>query len=256
MKNIHLSAFDKKGYISLNKIVDIAFFKERRELGLQRKPINGDPELGPKVDKALVKDDYLALEELIESGARIDFNNDLRFSRHSPLTFAIKRNAIKCVLMMLEYGLDLNNEKINPLIYAAKHGGDRSVITRASKVPYTNVTIRLNCRTAIIRALIVLGEFDVNTQCYDTGETCLHIATQTCQLDLVEALLELGADPTIPDNGGNKPCNIEYFLEKFKDAKASDKKIYGNSEEQKNKEKYRAVAKLESELSLGLLPPL
>ena len=178
--------------------------------------------------------DCAAIETLIEQGANPNYRD-----RHgnTPMSNAAWGGAIKAMDLLHELGADLNLECCagNPLLsHAAFNAQAKSVrwllargadSNRANgktgEAPLHFAISKKNDprRTAIVRALIAAGA-DVNmktipgaeTSCFMRdaflkGETPLHRAAAFGDKEMIEALLDAGADPSAKDANGDTPLS-------------------------------------------------
>lgn len=115
--------------------------------------------------------------------------------RGNQLDAAAWQNEPGMVKLLLKAGADPNGEKNDPPLTSAAYRGSKRSIYILLKHP----------------------DIDVNKRDID-GQTALLVAAKRGYGDIVEILLEAGADPTIKDRHGNTPADrARAFYENAKD---------------------------------------
>ena len=123
---------------------------------------------------------------LIDAGADIDARDN---EGHAPLYFACASGAFDVVKMLVRAGAD---------------DGGGTCLTQAA-----------NCgHTEVVRYLVGLPEVDVNRR-DDDFKTALHCAVENAHTDVVQVLIDAGADPTTSTNYGvnRSPLHTACILE-------------------------------------------
>ena len=122
-----------------------------------------------------------AVRVLIDAGADMDTKDD---GGHSPLHFASRSGALEVVKMLVEAGAGVcltDDDGLTCLILAASNG-----------------------HTETVRYLVGLPEVDVNHR-NSNNETALHCATNKGHRDVVQVLIDAGADVDTDNNDGRSP---------------------------------------------------
>ncbi|NOR54738.1 MAG: hypothetical protein GQ531_00870 [Sulfurovum sp.] len=164
----------------LPKDIECIFVEEKKRDGSAYAIYEHDIQRGvPAIFAAIQNRLYDKLYELLDEGDDIEMKN--KFG-DTPLTFAIKQNDDRLAKILLEYGSNPN--------VMSKNG----FYTALSDVVVTN-------RILTAKLLLEHGS-NVNYQ-YKKSETALTVAAKGCRnFDMVQLLLENGADPTLIDMFG------------------------------------------------------
>ena len=128
------------------------------------------------------------VEVLIDAGADIETKND---EGRSPLLVASISGELTTVKMLIKAGADVratDAERDTCLIFAAHHG-----------------------HTDTVRYLVALPEVDLNHQ-DSTNCTALHVAVQVKHADVVEVLIDAGADIETKNDEGGSPLHMPSLL--------------------------------------------
>ncbi len=168
--------------------------------------------------------DKRVIEALLDDGAEIDAKNH---NGNTALIFAAMNNSPEVVKVLLDRGADitiLNNEKRDALFYAKanKNLNSTDVIKlltpEPESKPEAKVAPTANPSEALLKAC-GQGKFDkamealnagadVNASSHNNKSTPLIIASQFGHLDLVNLLLERGADVNAKNGSGNTALHL------------------------------------------------
>lgn len=155
---------------------------------------------GHQLHKLALQGQLAALEELLKKSSPEEINEKDNIG-HSPLIYAIGREQVEAVRLLLEYGADPNNKDIKgitPLAFVA----DPQPIRDASAQK----------RLEIAQLLLDKGA-DLSLQ-NNAGNQPLWVAVfsasdgNTEKLSLVELMLRHGADMHHKNNAGNSPLDF------------------------------------------------
>lgn len=142
---------------------------------------------------AINDDNSEALATMI-SAKTIDINHRLYPTRSTLLHSASWRGSLKCVKVLINAGADVN-----------------------AKDWYDLTPLHCACTESSLACAKVLVEANANVNApSNSGRTSLHYACKTSHrdgADIVQLLLEAGADATIKDNGGQLPIDLAYNKE-------------------------------------------
>lgn len=166
--------------INLKKFIDT--FKTKRSLEEKEQLA-----LDSKLYKAIIREDYKQLKQLIKSGANVNapqfidmYNQTIR--KMSPLHFALIQQDIKAVETLIKHGADVN--LINP-----KH-------------PLLCVS------TPSIADILLKAGSDINIANQDPIAPLIHYVMDMENVDLLKFYLEHNADPNFPDSLGDTPFHF------------------------------------------------
>lgn len=121
---------------------------------------------------------------LVDMGLSIETEND---NGDTPLSESIRHENVEMVKFFIEQGADLRATSADGLLLMTAN----SIDTDNEDTVFTSLLLEAGC--------------DVNQKSPDFGETALHCAAKYCSKDIVELLLQYGADPSILDNQGRPP---------------------------------------------------
>lgn len=189
----------------LNNVHNLRELLEKRELN-----VNAHDQAGRTLLIAAIEAGRADIAQiLIENGVDVDLGTDC--AEQPPLHCAIWNFRIDILELLLNNGTQHithpDADGTIPLCTAA-HGGklindiDDETITAEDLAMYIPV-----CQE-MIRLLVHKGA-PINAK-NTTGETALHEAVTWGLKDLVQTLIELGADTTITDNEGKTPLDCAY----------------------------------------------
>ncbi|CAK6959999.1 ankyrin repeat and SOCS box protein 13a.1 [Scomber scombrus] len=153
---------------------------------------------------------------LLESGAQVDVRT---IHGSTPLCNACSSGSLECVKMLLQYGAKVNPSltalTASPLHEACIQGNVevvRLMIASGAKLEaydvYFGPPLHIACakgRLDCVRELLNAG---ANVNSVKFHETALHHAARVNMLDMIELLMEYGANVYASDNHGRKP--VEY----------------------------------------------
>ena len=134
------------------------------------------------LDFAAHQDHPDVVRVLIDAGADIDTNND----GHSPLHLASRSGALEVVKMLVKAGAGVN----------ATDGNGRTCLIDAAHYGHTET----------VRYLVGLPEVDVNYRGM-CSETALHCAVNQGHPDMVQVLIDVGADIDTRNDDGHSPLH-------------------------------------------------
>lgn len=155
---------------------------------------------GHQLHKLALQGELAALEELLKKSSPDEINEKDNIG-HSPLIYAIGREQVEAVRLLLKYGADPNNKDIKgitPLAFVA----DPQPIKDASAQK----------RFEIAQLLLAHGA-DLSLQ-NNAGNQPLWVAVFSAsdgdpeKLSLVELMLQHGADLDHKNNAGNSPLDF------------------------------------------------
>lgn len=152
-------------------------------------PCSAPFNLAPLAVATLFNSHFIA-EYLLKRGAEVDIIN--RGSILSPLHLALRDEDMVAAQLLLLHGANIfkfDGDGFNALYYVMSKG---------------NLDGLYLCRT-------LGGDFDLNTKALSSKPDrmlALHVAAQNNHSHLVQALLALGADPTVPNAAGQTPLDI------------------------------------------------
>ncbi|KAL9038527.1 MAG: hypothetical protein Q9180_003079 [Flavoplaca navasiana] len=181
-----------------------------------------DAQVGTLAHRAVENDDLDCLRILAERSANLDARDG---SGMTPLHVATSCGRVSCMQYLLSKGVNIearDNNSYSPLLTAAKHGQDAALVlllqkgvevdvcTEAGTTALCYASASLNL--PMVRSLIEHGANPNGRLEHRPNSTPLHMAVDAdlSKLDVhhlrlravVEALLENGADPLIPDADG------------------------------------------------------
>ena len=132
---------------------------------------------------------YEMVKFLIENGVNVD---EATVSNQTPLTFAIKKNLLAVVNLLVSFGADVNHAK-------------------DSNGTLLQIATTWYCDTEIMKVLISNGA-DVNAPHEINKTTSLHVATglfcSTEICEIIRILFESGANPELRNTSGFTPLDI------------------------------------------------
>ncbi|XP_014211991.1 serine/threonine-protein phosphatase 6 regulatory ankyrin repeat subunit B-like [Copidosoma floridanum] len=131
---------------------------------------------------AILSNNAEIVEILLDAGA--DHVNTNFYGNFGPLHFAAERGYAEIIKLLLKAGADVK----------AVNVGRRTALHMAIATEYKDDS---TCRSEAVRALIHAGS-DVNAK-DDSDETPLHCAVNYDRSDVLELLLDAGADVQVPD---------------------------------------------------------
>ncbi|XP_015259225.1 ankyrin repeat and SOCS box protein 13a.1 [Cyprinodon tularosa] len=152
---------------------------------------------------------------LLEAGAQVDIRT---IHGSTPLCSACAAGSLECAKLLLEYGAKVNPSltalTASPLHEACIHGNAdvvRLMITNGAKLEAFDIhfgpPLHIACakgRLDCVKELLKAGA-DVNSVKFH--ETALHHAARANMVDMMELLVEFGADVFASDNLGRKPID-------------------------------------------------
>lgn len=159
--------------------------------------------------------DTLALSAFLDAG--IDINSRSESYGTTVLSDAAGRGDLKVLNMMLERGADINvknNVGFSALIsamYARNVEVEKILLSQPALDPNTRgfngstalANYASSNRKEVVQRLMELGA-DVNAQDYD-GDAPLHIATKNRDIEILDMLLDKGANPNAKNTHGGTP---------------------------------------------------
>ena len=121
---------------------------------------------------------------LLDMGLPIETEGD---NGVTPLSAAIRHENVEMVKFFIEQGADLRaTSDEGPLLGTA-------------------VCIDIDNEDTVFTSLLLKAGCDVNQKCPSDGDTALHYAAASSSKELVELLLQFGADPSILNNVARPP---------------------------------------------------
>jgi ankyrin repeat protein len=198
------------------------------------------------IAQAIYADDTSELKRLLKQKA-IDINKPGK-EGHTFLLYAIKMQRYKMTEILLENGADPN--VISPRTFLPEAGKQSKPInaTCIESVCYSKYNIkylkllvkyRVNVnenrdKSPLFRSIMSREEdkidfllrngADVNIVA-EMGTTPLITAADLCWFDLVEQLLDLGADPFLKDKNGSLQKSIQYYINRTKGTPDGRRKV-------------------------------
>lgn len=204
---------------------------------------NGNEQMSSELNRACKKGDYQAAERLIGSGA--DVNNHSGDDGTTPLLYAVDNHHLSIVKLLLTSGADPNyqndlkiapitraawygNEEIfdelvkhgallsdiNDLLLTASWGGNSKIVkylldkgATVNGVDRNKSTPLHNASSGEVAKLLVDRGASIELQ-NDRGRTPLHEAAYWNRVEVVEVLLQAGANPHTTDNNGMTPVQL------------------------------------------------
>ena len=122
---------------------------------------------------------YSLVKYLVEKGADVH----LKDKHHkTPLVYAIEKNRVKVIIYLSKKVNEIEEKAESVALFKAAAGGDMNALAAQ------------------------LESNSINTRNKD-GKTALHIACEAGQLDIVDFLLDAGADRSILDDDGRTALN-------------------------------------------------
>ena len=147
------------------------------------------------------KGDNEMLEFFLEAGANV--NERQGFSKETPLHAAAKEGLNDKVTILLEHGAD-------PTIKLSFFGGRKTAAQVAEE----------NGHIAVVQTIARFSSDNQQKEGIDArdsrGRTALHRAVRQSNLEEVASLLERGANPNVPNHGGQYPLTISAHKGKTK----------------------------------------
>lgn len=173
---------------------------------------------GIKLWDGVYKNDYKMVEEAFKEGADVNYKND---NGQWFLFVAVENDNVRMVNLLLEKGVDVNvtNDYNNTALFTAAINGREDVVKllleKGADINKANIdgeTILMGAinydEEEVIKILLAYDEegvrVDLNAR-NNNGETALIRAVENGNTEIVEAVVEAGADMKIRDNDGNTP---------------------------------------------------
>lgn len=172
-----------------------------------------------KLNNRLHSDDIRKVTKALEQGAEVDCTYDGTGS--SPLYYAAVRGNEKIVEVLLEHGANPDfsgGADYSPIIYSVLSRGYDKIARRLLDagadihVKASNGQTCFHAAAAKLKTARIAQEagLDINAQA-DDGETPLHIAARNSSgKELIEFMLENGADPLVEDHSGKLALDRVY----------------------------------------------
>ncbi|XP_005808214.1 ankyrin repeat and SOCS box protein 13-like [Xiphophorus maculatus] len=150
---------------------------------------------------------------LLEAGAQVDIRT---IHGSTPLCNACAAGSLECARLLLEYGASVNPSltalTASPLHEACIQGNAEVVklmITSGAKLEAFDVhfgpPLHIACVKGQVECVKVLLKAGANVNSVNFHETALHHAARSHIVDMIELLVEFGANVYASDNLGKKP---------------------------------------------------
>ncbi|XP_077297752.1 uncharacterized protein LOC143919352 [Arctopsyche grandis] len=207
-------------YLTRNLPVDVAAENGHVEVVELLKPIDNDRHLfHARFRRALMNDDIEGCAEILEQASDMNIiQSRLGYCEESVLDFAIIKNNIKAVILLLKKKFDLNScdkYKRSPIHHAA-HDGNVEVLTILfdygaiiDVYQYENKTpLFLAVENYKIDAAIILLEAGGDPKTKDKfNSTLIHIAASKMDESFLKILIKYGADLKAIDSAKRSPLH-------------------------------------------------
>ena len=164
--------------------------------------------------EALRKDNVAEMEKLMAAGATIDAVD--RTTGYSPVTIATLRNNPEALNLLIEAGADITvvDRKDNTLLHHAAYGNSIEVATilleegkielELERELYGFTPLLVAAFQGNVEMVEMLIEHGADIEAFDDWEdTPINVAAWNGKLDVVQKLVELGANPDHANTNGN-----------------------------------------------------